>query len=388
MSSSNPPTVILFGYHSSAFTQKVRMVLALKQIPYTWITVPSMMPRPVLTTYLGLTYRKIPVLAINRDIYCDTSLIIEALEFHPALNCPPWNERTIYPKATLSGEEWNYRSLARAFASYWVDRPFFRVTTGLIPAEVWRTSFGRDRAGLIGHVLDPDKLERKVPENLARMDLQLSLLEPLFRWRPASSSSGSGARAKFLFATPTPSLADIALYYQMKWGREIARGELIADLTAGGNDDIPDREGMEGIFTRERYPALQAWFDMTRTALGDVDSATVMRRKIEIDDHPAIAEVMTKFQSSPLPDIIPIVLPGSNAWNQDLDAATGVRLGARVRVAPDDTGMNDPIFGTLVGGSAEEIVVQTKGGKVEETRVHFPRIGFVVRAAPEGKARL
>ena len=29
--------------------------------------------------------------------------------------------------------------------------------TGLVPADVWRSSFGTDRAGLIGHKLDADK---------------------------------------------------------------------------------------------------------------------------------------------------------------------------------------------------------------------------------------
>jgi hypothetical protein len=35
------PTVALFGYHSSAFTQKLRMILKLRQIPYCEIFIPS-----------------------------------------------------------------------------------------------------------------------------------------------------------------------------------------------------------------------------------------------------------------------------------------------------------------------------------------------------------
>ena len=33
-----------------------------------FIIVPSMMPRPILTSFFALTYRKIPVLAINQDV--------------------------------------------------------------------------------------------------------------------------------------------------------------------------------------------------------------------------------------------------------------------------------------------------------------------------------
>lgn len=77
----NPPLVALFGYDTSTFTLKVRLALRLKQIPYTFVPVPTMMPRPLLRDNFHLTYRKIPVLAIGREIYCDTSIITEALEY-------------------------------------------------------------------------------------------------------------------------------------------------------------------------------------------------------------------------------------------------------------------------------------------------------------------
>jgi hypothetical protein len=47
------------------------------------------------------------------------------------------------------------------------------MTTGLIPASVWRTDFGTDRAGLIGHKLDPVKLEAKLPRNYSNLDMHL-----------------------------------------------------------------------------------------------------------------------------------------------------------------------------------------------------------------------
>ena len=41
-----------------------------------------MMPRPLLLETFGVSYRKVPILAIGREVYCDTSLIIEALEYY------------------------------------------------------------------------------------------------------------------------------------------------------------------------------------------------------------------------------------------------------------------------------------------------------------------
>jgi glutathione S-transferase len=80
-----------------------------------------MLPRPILTQTFALTYRKIPVLAIGREIYCDTSLIIEALEhYFPASE--GWG--SVYPGCE-GLEEWACKGVARGFASFWVDVSFF-----------------------------------------------------------------------------------------------------------------------------------------------------------------------------------------------------------------------------------------------------------------------
>ena len=78
-----------------------------------------MLPRPLITSTFGLQYRRIPILAIGRHIYCDTSLIIEALEhFFPADQ--GWG--TVYPEAQgLGVGEWKYRAMARGFAGFWTD---------------------------------------------------------------------------------------------------------------------------------------------------------------------------------------------------------------------------------------------------------------------------
>ena len=62
---SKPPLVLLFGYTTSTFTYKIKYILKLKQIPYTFIPVPTMMlveylvdqsrsPPSLLTHCLGL----------------------------------------------------------------------------------------------------------------------------------------------------------------------------------------------------------------------------------------------------------------------------------------------------------------------------------------------
>lgn len=311
------PTVVLFGYESSTFTLKVRLVLKLKQIPYSFITVPSMMPRQVLRDAFHLTYRKIPVLAIGREIYCDTSLICEALEhFFPRSEGYP----TIYPVADDGN---NYRPLIRGFASYWTDRPLFRVTTGLIPASVWRTSFGQDRAALIGHRLDADKLEKKLPENLSRLDMQLSMLEPLFE-----------DRAKpWVLPTASPSLADVSIWYQLKWGGDISKGgDLVKNLTNGGTSEITD-SGIGSVFSTERYPALSAWYTRFEQYLDNLPTT-------EVKD-PGIDELISQMKAAPALGKRSLLLPTPRSTQAELDERCGLKQGALVSIAPDDTGRDE-----------------------------------------------
>ena len=358
------PNVVLFGYKSSAFTTKIRYTLGIKQIPYTFITVPSMMPRPVLRDTFNLTYRKIPVLALGRDLYCDTSLIVEALEY----NFPEAaGYQSVYPTAT---DGRNYRPLMRGFASYWIDRPFFRATCGLMPARVWRSAFGHDRAGLIGHPLDSDKLEKKIPESMSRLDMHLSMLEPLL--------ASNQPDRPWIFSTATPSLADIAAYTQLEWGTEVARGRLINNLTAGGAEDF-DGEGAAAVFNEGRYPGVLGWFQSMKRYLKSLPSTE--------DRDPPFHVALKGIRDSPVLD--EMLLPTSRSSHEDLDKQCGLTKGTLVSVAPDDTGRDDPTIGSLIALSAEEIVIEPKElDKPAEvkTRVHFPRLGFVVR--PVNKARL
>ncbi|SMQ49698.1 unnamed protein product [Zymoseptoria tritici ST99CH_3D7] len=357
------PIVALFGYESSTFTIKLRHVLRLKQIPYTFVTVPSMMPRPLLRDNFHLTYRKIPVLAIGREIYCDTSLICEALEhFFPEAE----GYRTLYP---TSQDGRNYRPLIRGFASYWTDRPLFRVTCGLMPASIWRSSFGTDRAQLIGHKLDPDKLERKLPENLSRLDMQLSMLEPLF----------ADTDGPWIFSTKAPSMADVSIFYQLFWGSEIASGRLVSNLTAGGAPDT-ELEGATPIFNAKRYPGVWAWYHKVQRYFEGLP--------VVEDGTTSFESVLEQMKNSPTLGKKSMLLPTPRATHDELDAKCGLVEGALVSVAPDDTGRDDPTIGTLVALSPEEVVIKPlplEHQPTVETRIHFPRLGFVIRPVKQAK---
>lgn len=309
------PQVILFGYDSSPFTNKVKFALRLKQVPYSLIIVPSMMPRPILRENLQLTYRKIPICVIGREVYCDTSIILEALEHY---FLPSQGYGSLYPPAA---DGRTYKSLIRGFASYWTDRPLFRVTTGLIPGRVWKTRFGQDRSNLIGHKLDAEKLEKKIPENLSGLDLQLSVLEPLF--------AETDAQRPWIFSTKKPSLADVALFYQLDWGNNIAAGRGTENLTGGTTYDETNSRGAAPVFNAERYPNLCRWFDAVRSYLNGLPNVETRMREPD--------SALRKIRDFGMLDTIPL-LPTPVSQHVELDGGNGLVKGAEVSVAPDDTG--------------------------------------------------
>lgn len=239
-----------------------------------------------------------------------------------------------------------------------------------MPGSVWRTSFGRDRAGLIGHTLDPDKLEAKLPRNLANLDLHLSLLEPQL------------AHGGWLFSTKRPSLADISLFYQLDWAKKTSAGQGIHSLTAGGTDDTYSPI-MEEIFNPRRYPAVFLWFQRFQKFFDNLPSTET---RVDTNEDEALEKLLAAASERRVPQLLPTPAP----LNEELNEKIGLSIGAEVRVAPDDTGRDDPTHGTLAAISPEEIVIRPKMSSpapklVADLRLHFPRLGFVVQPFRQAK---
>jgi hypothetical protein len=73
---SHIPGYILTEAEFSPYGQKIRSVLAGSNISFQRSDQPIVLPRPILEK-LDITYRRIPILAIGKDVYADSSLIIE-----------------------------------------------------------------------------------------------------------------------------------------------------------------------------------------------------------------------------------------------------------------------------------------------------------------------
>lgn len=111
--------LILHHYDTSPFSEKVRKVLAHKRLAWRAVEQPTIMPKPALVPLTG-GYRRIPVLQIGADVWCDTQLIVRVLE---ALQPSP----TLYPGASEGTcHVWNL----------WADRLLFLMSVPVIFAEI------------------------------------------------------------------------------------------------------------------------------------------------------------------------------------------------------------------------------------------------------------
>ena len=111
--------IILHQYVNSPFSEKIRKILAHKNVSWRAVEQPVIMPKPKLIPLTG-GYRRIPVLQIGADVYCDTGIIIRKIdELFP--------EPTLYPNG-LEG--------AAHQINIFADRRMFWSTTPIIFAKL------------------------------------------------------------------------------------------------------------------------------------------------------------------------------------------------------------------------------------------------------------
>lgn len=155
-------TPILHQYEVSPYSEKVRLAFGLKQLAWQACNQPSIMPKPDLLALTG-AYRRIPVMQIGADIYCDSELVLDEIEKRfggPDLYAP-------------CGRLINYA------AQQWADTRLFPTVVGLLFAGDWpyNAAFAADRAALSGRPFDPEMFRSALPILSARMADALGLIE-------------------------------------------------------------------------------------------------------------------------------------------------------------------------------------------------------------------
>lgn len=299
------PDVFLHQYDSSPFSEKVRICFGIKGLAWGAVDQPVIMPKPELVPLTG-GYRRIPVMQIGADVYCDSQLIVRELERR-------FPEPSLFPGAA---------SRLAYGSALWTDREMFQAAVAVIfgglgdkvPAE-----FIKDREALSGRPFDPEAMRKMVPVMTQKLRSHVALLSEQLQ-------TGS----PFL-AGERPGLLDANAYYNLWFVRSAYP---------------PATSAFEDL------PHIQDWMERVR-AIGH-------GRRFEVSA-PRALQVARETE----PEAVP--------------AGAHELLGRSVVVAADDYG-REPVQGTLIAASEFHLTVLRRDAALGDVAVHFPRIGFYLRA--------
>ncbi len=196
--------IILHQYDISPFSEKVRVVLVIKGLEWYACDEPVIMPKPELVALTG-GYRKIPVMQIGADIYCDTQIIIRELE-------------RSFPKPSVfvGGDQ------GLGFGvGMWTDRVFFQAAVAIIfggGAALADEAFIKDREKLSGRPFDINAMKAAAPLMAEQFRAQLGWLEDQL------------ADGRAFLMGDNPGVADAHGYYNLAFTRWISKdGSKIID---------------------------------------------------------------------------------------------------------------------------------------------------------------
>lgn len=147
--------IIHFDYEFSPYGQKTKLLLTAAGVQYKRCDQPAVLPRKDLEA-LGITYRRIPVLSVGKDVYCDSSLIFDVVVNQLAKDKVPTSP------ADKAWECYGYET-------------FMAVLT-LIPIDVLTPDFVKDRETIFPILARPDYKDLK-PSGIAELQSRLSFLE-------------------------------------------------------------------------------------------------------------------------------------------------------------------------------------------------------------------
>jgi glutathione S-transferase len=199
--------LILHQYPTSPYAEIVRLALGLKGLAWSRVEHANIMPRPFLTPLTG-GYRRIPVLQVGADIYCDTAMILREIDrrFPDSPLTPPGQE----------GLGWALRT--------WAERAWFGATVAVVfgargdavPAE-----FIKDREALSGRPFDVAALKTVAP-----------MMADQWRAHAHAVEERLAAGGGDWLMGPRAGLADLAAYLNV-WFLRSGSPDDFARLTAG-----------------------------------------------------------------------------------------------------------------------------------------------------------
>lgn len=324
-----PPTEtpILFHYPPSIYSHRVLWYLWLRNIPYNESIQPPVMPRPDLAS-IDVGYRKIPLMSIGKDVYCDSRLIIQKLE-------------AFYPGSELAPSTPSEEGVRRLFENYSIDGGVFGNAVKLMP--YWTDTgllqnkvFLDDRQKLMGgRRMTAEMMGAGRPDGLQAFRQVFELLETTFL------ADGRD----WILGGKGPSTADIDAVWPLEW---VMCDRNMKGALEGGNcgEDV--------------YPKVHKWVRMFMDLVERKKEAC--RKPESLNEDALTTRVMNAW--SPTDDI-----------GFSTDDPLRLQLNDQVEAYPSDYGQSGRCTGSLVGLSTTEVVLRNSKG----LHIHLPRWNFAIR---------
>jgi glutathione S-transferase len=301
-------TILLHQYDSSPFSEKVRVCLGIKQLAWRAVDQPVIMPKPDLLALTG-GYRRIPVMQIGADVYCDSVLIVRELERR-------FPEPTLFP----GGQ----RGLDQA-AAQWTDRGMFQAAVTVIFAGLGDSvdpAFVKDREALSGQPFDPAAMRAAVPHMAGQLRAHAALL------------SEQLADGRTFLSGDRPGLIDANAYYNLWFVRTFHPPGAAAFEDLPGLADWYDRVRAIGHGQRSAATRQEA-IDAARAATPV--AGAIEPRDAELEGRPVVVSA-TDYGRDPIAGALVGSSPHHVAIRRDSEQAGTIvvhlpRIGFSIRLA-------------------------------------------------------
>ncbi|KAL8674184.1 MAG: hypothetical protein Q9168_001435 [Polycauliona sp. 1 TL-2023] len=323
--------IVLFHYPFSPYAKRVIWYLTLRGLEYAQCVQPIALPREDLNA-LGVKYRRIPILSIGRDIYCDTRLILQKLE-----------ER--FPSDAIGASTPEQKAVQKLLEKWTIDGGVFSRAAQAIPPEMPLLNdpkWVKDREEYMGRSWAKEDVAKGRPEALAHLREAFELLE--------STLLADGRH--WILKTKQPSLADIDGIWPFHW--------------------LSTMEGAlpPSLFGKENFPKVYSWMDRFNAALKTAKGSAP--KVITLKGPEAIQHVTQAEFAEPDGEV-------------DARDPLGLRKGQDVESWPIDSGFSHRDRGQLVALTPQEVVLKTQA-KIghKDVHIHHPRTNFRIMAVDGG----
>ncbi|KAK4144215.1 glutathione S-transferase U4 [Dichotomopilus funicola] len=379
MTPPNTPPVILYHYPYSPYARRVVWYLRLRGISYMQCLQPPTLPRPDLSTHLALAYRRIPLLAIGRDLYLDTRLILRKLEAlwpgsPTSQETPPSLPNTGHGQPLGAPPGTDALALQRLLSVLTTSTDLFFRAAALLPAETLPLlrdpKFQRDRRDFFGGgggsgsstdgqdargvVMDDSSSSPstgKEEDQTKTLEAAATKAEALREIHNTMSfledTLLADGRPWILSSPPAhPTLADIEAIWIIHW---------LLGLPGALYDPT--------YIHRGRFPRVYVWVDRFQAAVTRAKENVIVRDISGEEAGGFLKGQASYFEPEPTID-----------ETDPLVKVYRLQRGTPIEVWPTDSGVRHRDHGRLVGIGSEEVVWETEAG----VRVHAPRHGFRV----------